>query len=363
MSDVRSVTNVKKLSFGFGSISNLRAIVERRAMDQKTGSVFFIDQFLYRRRSFLESLPIGTEDHVIEVPTEKEPTTCLVDRFTKEVSDSFDNNPSSVVGIGGGSTLDCAKAVSNLLTNQGKASDYQGWDLVRKEGVYKVGVPTLSGTGAEATRTCVMTNPQSGIKLGMNSDFSVFDEVILDPSLSATASRDQYFFSGMDAYIHCIESLRGHYRHPIGDTYSNSVVQTCKEVFSSSDMMSDENRSKLMVASYLGGSAIGMTFVGLVHPLSAGLSVVLGTRHCVSNCIVMQQMEHYYPEAFRDFMSMVEKQEIEIPAGLCAEMTDEEFETLYQATIVHKQPLVNALGENYLEILSKNQVRTLFERM
>jgi len=363
MSDVRSVTNVKKLSFGFGSISNLRGIVERRAIDQKTGSVFLIDQFLYRTRSFLESLPIGTEDHVIEVPTEKEPTTCLVDRFTKEVSDSFDNNPSSVVGIGGGSTLDCAKAVSNLLTNQGKAADYQGWDLVRNNGVYKVGVPTLSGTGAEATRTCVMTNPESGIKLGMNSDFSVFDEVILDPALTVTVSKEQYFVSGMDAFIHCIESLGGNYRHPIGDAHSNSVVQLCKEVFLSDQMMSEENRSKLMVASYLGGSAIGMTLVGLVHPLSAGLSVVLGTRHCISNCIVMQAMEDYYPQAYRDFMKMVEKQGIEIPTGVCDNLSDQEFKALYDATVVHSKPLENSLGSDYREILSEGVVRDLFEKM
>ena len=198
------------------------------------------------------------------------------------------------------------------ITQPGKASDYQGWDLVQNKGIYKIGIPTLSGTGAEATRTCVMTNPESGVKLGMNSDFSVFDEVILDPVLTVTVPREQYFFSGMDAYVHCIKSLAGRYRHPVGDTYSQSVVSICKEVFTHDEMMSEENRSKLMVASYLGGSAIGMTMVGLVHPFSAGLSVVLGTRHCISNCIVMQAMEQFYPDAFQVFMTMVEKQEIDI---------------------------------------------------
>ncbi len=363
MSDIRSVTNVKKLSFGFGSISNLRTIVEDRTRDLKTGSVFLIDQFLYRRQSFLESLSIGTEDHVIEVPTEKEPTTFLVDRLAEKVSETFGRNPCAIIGIGGGSTLDCTKAVSNLLTNQGKTSDYQGWDLVRKEGVYKIGVPTLSGTGAEATRTCVMTNLESGVKLGMNSDFSVFDEVVLDPDLTATVPKDQYFFSGMDAFIHCIESLGGNYRHPIGDTYSQNVVQLCKDVFLDQDMMSDENRSKMMVASYLGGSAIGMTLVGLVHPLSAGLSVVLGTRHCISNCIVMQAMEDYYPQAYRDFMKMVEKQEIKIPTGVCDNLSDQEFKVLYDATVVHSKPLKNSLGSDYREILSERVVRDLFEKM
>ena len=363
MSDVKSVTNVKRVSFGFGSLSNLRAIVEDRTRDLRGGAVFFVDEFLHSRRSFRESLPVGSEDQIIRVPTQKEPTTSLVDGLAEKVAETFDRNPCAIIGIGGGSTLDCTKAVSNLLTNQGKASDYQGWDLVRKAGVYKVGVPTLSGTGAEATRTCVMTNLESGVKLGMNSDFSVFDEVVLDPDLTATAPRDQYFFSGMDAFIHCVESLGGKYRHAIGDIYSQNVVQLCKDVFLDQDMMSDENRSKLMTASYLGGSAIGMTLVGLVHPFSAGLSVVLGLRHCVSNCIVMQVMEEFYPEAFRDFIAMAEKQEIKIPDQVCANLSEHQFKELYESMIVHSKPLENALGPQFQKILSEKMVRELYEKM
>ena len=85
--------------------------------------------------------------------------------------------------MGGGIAIDVAKAISNLLTNSGSAADYQGWDLVKHPGVFKIGIPTLSGTGAEATRTCVLTNKENGLKLGMNSDFTVYDQVILDPNL------------------------------------------------------------------------------------------------------------------------------------------------------------------------------------
>ena len=125
-----------------------------------------------KTRSYLEdALPITPEDLLIYVSTAKEPTTAQIDSLKQKVVQSLESDPCAVVGIGGGSVLDCAKALSNLLTNPGKASDYQGWDLVQNKGIYKIGIPTLSGTGAEATRTCVMTNPQSGVKLGMNSDF------------------------------------------------------------------------------------------------------------------------------------------------------------------------------------------------
>ena len=61
--------------------------------------------------------------------------------------------------------MDTAKAISNLLTNPGEAADYQGWDLVKNPAVFKIGIPTISGTGSEATRTCVMTNSLTGLNL------------------------------------------------------------------------------------------------------------------------------------------------------------------------------------------------------
>ena len=105
--------------------------------------------------------------------------------------------------------MDLAKAVSLMMTNSGSSADYQGWDLVKKPGVYKAGIPTLSGTGAEVSRTTVLTGPSR--KLGMNSDFTPFDQIVLDPELTANVPANQRFYTGMDCYIHCIESLEGTY--------------------------------------------------------------------------------------------------------------------------------------------------------
>ena len=107
------------------------------------------------------------------MPTRHEPTTEFIDVLTEEVVSNCGREACAIVGIGGGTTLDIAKAVSNLLTNGGSAEDYQGWDLVKVPGIFKVGIPTLSGTGAEATRTCIMTNQDTGLKLGMNSDHTL----------------------------------------------------------------------------------------------------------------------------------------------------------------------------------------------
>ena len=124
----------------------------------------------------------------------------------------------------------------------------------------------------------------------MNSNKTLFNEIILDPSLTSSVPKNQYFYTGMDTFIHSFESLNGHHRHALSDSYSEKAILMIDEVFKSDDFFSDYNREKLMIASYFGGIAIANSYVGLVHPFSAGLSVVLGIHHCEANCIVMRAM-------------------------------------------------------------------------
>jgi 3-deoxy-alpha-D-manno-octulosonate 8-oxidase len=290
-----------------------------------------------------------------------EPTTDAVDALVARLRAG--PPVKAVVGVGGGSTLDTAKAVSNLLGNEGKAADYQGWDLVPKPGVFKIGVPTLSGTGAEASRTCVMMNQAKNLKLGMNSDHTVFDRLVLDPDLTATVPVNQYFFTGMDTYIHCIESLAGRYRHAFADACSDQALRLSREVFLDADARSAQNREKLMVASFLGGSAIGNSYVGLVHPFSAGLSMVFHTHHCIGNCIVMNVMDEFYPQATEEFRRMVQMHGINLPRGLCRDLSEQQYRALYDATIIHAKPLANALGDSFKDILTFDKVVAIFRQM
>lgn len=78
----------------------------------------------------------------------------------------------------------------------------------------------------------------------MNSDYTVYDQLLLDPDLLATVPRDQYFYTGIDTFMHCVESLQGSYRNAIIDAFSVRAVQLCEEIFLSDDMMSEENREK-----------------------------------------------------------------------------------------------------------------------
>lgn len=365
---IKVVKNVGSFNFGARSLDDLPKRVNlRRGSAAEVGQdprvVYVIDEFFADKPKILARLGAEASDRIEFVSTQDEPKTeSIDDRVTALVEAGF-SRPATIVGVGGGITLDTTKAVANLLTNGGRAEQYQGWDLVKVPGVHKIGIPTISGTGAEATRTCVMTNSGSGLKLGMNSDFTVFDHVFLDPDLTATVPRDQYFYTGMDAYLHCVESMAGSYRNAVGDAYSRETISLCRQVFLADDMMSSESRERLMVASYLGGCAIATSYVGLVHPFSAGLSVVLGTHHCVGNCIAMRALEEFYPEASAEFQRMAERQKVTIPSGICRKLSDVQYRALYEATVIHEKPLTNALGSNFHDVLTLDKVVSLFQKM
>jgi 3-deoxy-alpha-D-manno-octulosonate 8-oxidase len=365
---IKVVKNVGSFSFGVGSLDELPKYLDNQrigfAQNGREGRiVFVIDEFFADRPNTIARLGAKPEDRIEFVSTKEEPSTESIDRRVADLSRAGFCKAAMIVGMGGGITLDTAKAVSNLLTNGGNAEQYQGWDLLKVPGVYKIGIPTISGTGAEATRTCVMINPRTGLKLGMNSDHTVFNHLILDPELTATVPRNQYFYTGMDAYLHCIESMGGCYRNAVGDAYSRETIDLCRKVFLDADMMSQESRKKLMVASYLGGCAIATSYVGLVHPFSAGLSVVLGLHHCVANCIVMRAMAGFYPAAYDEFWTMVERQKITIPSDVCSGLSNAKFRSLYDATIIHDKPLSNALGSEFRNTLTFDKVVSLFQKM
>jgi 3-deoxy-alpha-D-manno-octulosonate 8-oxidase len=140
-----------------------------------------VDHF-FDGKPLVNRIPVRGNDKIIYADVTYEPKTTYVDKLAQQLKDEF-GTVSGVIGIGGGSTMDLAKAVSLMMNNPGSSADYQGWDLVKNPGVYKAGIPTLSGTGAEVSRTTVLTGPTK--KLGMNSDFTPFDQIVLDPELTA----------------------------------------------------------------------------------------------------------------------------------------------------------------------------------
>jgi len=321
--------------------------------------IFLIDHF-FKGKSLVNRIPLRGKDIVIYADVTSEPKTLQVDALAQQLKNEF-GTISGIIGIGGGSTMDLAKAVSLMMTNPGSSADYQGWDLVKFPGVYKVGIPTLSGTGAEVSRTTVLTGPTR--KLGMNSDFTPFDQIVLDPELIKDAPVNQRFYTGMDCYIHCIESLQGTYLNEFSKSYGEKALQLCQRVFLEKDVWDDESDNQLMMASYAGGMSIAYSQVGVAHAVSYGLSYLLGTKHGIGNCIVMNHLEEYYPEGVAEFKRMVEKNKVEIPTGICKGLTDEQFETMMNVSLGMKPLWENALGKDWEKIMTRDKLRKLYEKL
>lgn len=361
---MKAIRNVGSYLFGPGALGRLEEVLRGDSRVPAGPVVYLVDHFFAGFTAPLAKLPQRGQDRLIFIDTTHEPSTEQVDQVAARVRADFSDVgglPAVIVGMGGGATLDMAKAVSNLLTNGGQAADYQGWDLVKVPGVYKIGVPTLSGTGSETSRTCVLTNYQTGVKLGMNSDHSVYDQLILDPELTATVPREQYFHTGLDTYFHCMETLNGRTRNGIVDAYSQKAIDLCRQVFLQGDMQDQSSRENMMIASLMGGAAAGNT--GLVHPLSAGLSVVLGVHHGLANCLAMGPLAEFYPPEHAEFLAMAQAQGIKLPTGLGAELSDEQIGKLYASSIVHAKPLSNHLGEGFRDILTPARMAALFRAM
>jgi len=356
----RNTKNVPYYIFGKGALAQLPDLLAPRYAAGDGPVVYFVDRF-FRDGELLERLPRRPQDQLHFVDSGHEPTVEDADALTAAVRAADDRMPVCVLGVGGGATLDTAKAAANLLTNPGKAEAYQGWDLVKYPAPYKIGIPTLSGTGAECSRTCVLLNEPKKLKLGMNSDHTMFDQLLLDPDLLRTVPREQYFFTGMDTFMHCVETLHGRFRDAIVDALSIRAVDMCREIFLSDDMMSEPNREKMMIASYVGGMAAGNT--GAIHPVSAGLGVVLHTPHGLANCLALNVLDDIYPEEHRLFRTMLERQGVTLPEGLCRDLDDERYDALYQGTIVHEKPLTNALGPDFRAVFTRENLIARFRRM
>jgi 3-deoxy-alpha-D-manno-octulosonate 8-oxidase len=354
----RNFKMVGYVIYGRSSFNQLDQILEP---NRKNGlpMIFLVDHF-FKNKELVNRIPLKGNDKIIFADVTYEPKTTYVDSLAAELKEEF-GSVSGVIGIGGGSTMDLAKAVSLMITNRGSSADYQGWDLVKVPGVYKAGIPTLSGTGAEVSRTTVLTGPTK--KLGMNSDFTLFDQIVLDPELTANAPKDQRFYTGMDCYIHCIESLQGTYLNEFSKSYGEKALQLCREVFVEKDNRDNESDDKLMMASYAGGMSIAYSQVGVAHAVSYGLSYLLGTKHGIGNCIVFDHLEEYYPEGVKEFKTMVEKNGIRIPKNICAGLTEEHFQIMINVSLGMKPLWENALGKDWEKIMTREKLRALYEKL
>lgn len=356
----RNFPMVPKVVYGRGSFDQLSSILAPQRKD-KAPFIYLVDDVFKDNADIIDRMNLRFNDKLIFVSAEEEPKTEQVDTIVKNIKGEFTYSPSGIIGVGGGSVLDLSKAVSIMLTNKGSAADYQGWDLVNTKSIYHVGVPTISGTGAEVSRTTVLMGPEK--KLGINSDFTTFDQVVLDPDLTASVPKDQWFYTGMDCFIHCVESLNGTFLNEFSKSYGEKAYDLCKEIFLSEKLSEVESRGKLMMASWHGGMSIAYSQVGVAHAMSYGLSYVLGIKHGIGNCIVFDHLKEYYPEGVRIFKEMKDYHNIKLPQGICNNLTEYQMNTMIDIALSLVPLWENALGDDWKSKITRDKLQDLYLKM
>ena len=355
----RNFPMVPRVVYGTGSFDQLGEILlpKRRSADAPV--VFLVDD-VFEGSVLSGRIPAIFNDLVLFINADEEPKTEQVDQLVNRIKSEFPETPSGIVGIGGGTMLDLSKAVAVMYTNKGSSAKYQGWDLVSKPSLYHVGIPTISGTGAEVSRTTVLMGPK--MKLGINSDFTTFDQVILDPDLSIGVPKDQWFYTGMDCFIHCVESLNGTYLNTFSQSYGEKAMDLCREVFLG-ELDPPEAREKLMMASWHGGMSIAYSQVGIAHAMSYGLSYLLGVRHGLGNCLVFKHLGDYYPEGVALFEQMMKKQGIELPQNLCAGLTEDELDIMCDVALQMEPLWENALGSEWQQLVNRQVLKEIYKKI
>lgn len=351
---------VDKVVFGRGSFNQLDEILRPHRTNNSQGMIFLVDSYFKDNIQFLSKIPLKGNDRIIIADVTNEPTTFYVDELTNGIKNHSSSLPDGIIGIGGGSTMDLAKAVSLMLTNPGSAADYQGWDLIKVPAIYHVGIPTISGTGAEVSRTTVLTGPVK--KLGINSDYTVFNQMILDPELIANVPAQQRFYTAMDCYIHNVESLTGTYLNEFSKAFGEKSMELCQAVFLGDGEMNEKD-DKLMMASLFGGLSIAYSQVGVCHALSYGLSYVLKLRHGMSNAVVFNQLDEFYHDYVVEFREIMKRNNIELPRNLTSEVSDEQFEKMVDISLVLEPLWENALGKDWKQIMTREKIKNLLMKM
>jgi alcohol dehydrogenase len=287
-----SVIQPTSIHFGVGMIENLGRIVRDSGggkvllvLDPNLESVGLTDKIT--GPLVKDGIPYEIFSHI-----DPEPGLKLADEGA-EIAGKM--GADCVVGVGGGSAMDVAKAIAVLVTNGGKAKDYLGLGKIKKPGLTKIMVPTTAGTGAEVTFTAVFINEETGSKGGMNGDPLYPDAALLDPALTLTLPPQVTAAPGIDALTHALEAYVSTQSHAVSDMYAWEAMELISanlgQAYANGDNL--EARSAMLLGSLLAGKALATAGVGLVHAMAYPLGGMFGIPHGLANAVLLPYVVDY----------------------------------------------------------------------
>ena len=187
-----------------------------------------------------------------------------------------------LIGLGGGSAMDCAKGINFILTNGGQMEDYWGVDKATKPMLPSIGIPTTAGTGSEAQSFALISQEGTHQKMACGDKKARFRTVILDPVLTATTPKEVTAATGIDAISHAVESYVSTRRSPISQMFAKEAWRLLEKGFEVvvRDPENIEARSRMLLGAHLAGAAIENSMLGAAHacanPLTARYSITHG---------------------------------------------------------------------------------------
>ena len=219
------------------------------------------------------------------------PVACVEEAVEKFKSEKCD----LIVGVGGGSSLDVAKAVSLKLTNDMSVLEMCGVDLVKKRGVPKIFIPTTSGTGSEVTRVSVLIDEKQKVKTVINSLYTLADVAIVDPLLTLSVPPKVTADTGMDAMVHAIEAYVAMSATPFSDILAERAIQWIARYLPMAWAKGSnlEARYYLSLAATMAGMAFASGGLGAVHALAYPVGTGFQLSHGRANAILLPHVMRY----------------------------------------------------------------------
>ncbi len=197
-----------------------------------------------------------------------------------------------IVGLGGGSALDCAKGINFILTNGGRMQDYWGVGKAAKTMLPSIGIPTTAGTGSEAQSFALITGPATHQKMACGDAKAAFRVAILDPDLTRTCPRAVAAVTGIDAISHAIETAATKRRNPGSLALSGEAWTLLNRSFEAAirNPGDDSARADMLLGAHLAGAAIEQSMLGAAHACANPLTARFGITHGLAIGVMLPQV-------------------------------------------------------------------------
>lgn len=228
---------------------------------------------------------------------EPEPTIENVETVFREQIAPF--APDAILSIGGGSVLDAAKLFAVRLTNEQPLRDWLGIDLIKRPGIPLVLVPTTAGTGSEVTPNAIVTLPDEELKVGIVSRHLLPQLVILDAELTFDLPKPITAATGIDAFVHSLESYISTKANPVSDMFAMESMRLigANIVEAYQNGRSVKAREAMMLGSMYGGLALTAAGTAAVHALAYPLGGMFGITHGVANAMLLPHVMAFNKDA------------------------------------------------------------------